>query len=121
MPPVDNSAPPSTRTEELSSFLFFTVVMAPVLARIIEQGKKERVFKVGDPLAAAEIILQITSINSSAMDALTRASGKAAVRTARAALEERLRFQGVAVDRILGLRDGSVELYDARAVKRARA
>jgi AcrR family transcriptional regulator len=92
-------------------------VVAPVLARIIEQGKKERIFKVGDPLAAAEIILQISSANSSAMAALTRASGKAAVRAARAALEERLRFQGIAVDRILGLRDGSIALVDARALR----
>jgi nitrate reductase NapE len=38
MPPVDNSAPPSTRTEELSSVLFFTVVMAPVLAVMIVGG-----------------------------------------------------------------------------------
>ena len=38
MHPVDESAPPSTRTEELRSFLFFTVVMAPVLAVMIVGG-----------------------------------------------------------------------------------
>jgi nitrate reductase NapE len=38
MPPADDSAPPSTRTEELRSFLFFTVVMAPVLAVTIVGG-----------------------------------------------------------------------------------
>jgi nitrate reductase NapE len=38
MPHVDNSAPPSTPTEELRSFLFFTVVMAPVLAVMIVGG-----------------------------------------------------------------------------------
>lgn len=96
-------------------------VVAPVLAGIIEQGKRERIFKVSDAQAAAEIILQISSANSNAMAALTRASGKAAVRAARAALEERLRFQGIAVDRILGLRDGSVELVDARALRPALA
>ncbi len=31
-------SPPSTRTEELRSFLFFTIVMAPVLAVIIVGG-----------------------------------------------------------------------------------
>ena len=30
--------PPSTRTEELRSFLFFTIVMAPVLAVMIVGG-----------------------------------------------------------------------------------
>jgi AcrR family transcriptional regulator len=92
-------------------------VMAPVLAGIIEQGKKERIFKVSDSLAAAEIILQISSTNSNAMAALTRASGKAAVHAARAVLEDRLRFQGIAVDRILGLRDGSVELVGELALR----
>lgn len=32
------SQPPSTRQEELRSFLFFTVVMAPVLAVLIVGG-----------------------------------------------------------------------------------
>jgi nitrate reductase NapE len=38
MRPVDDSAPPSARKEELRSFLFFTVVMAPVLAVMIVGG-----------------------------------------------------------------------------------
>ena len=37
-PPADDTSPPSTRTEELRSFLFFTVVMAPVLAVVIVGG-----------------------------------------------------------------------------------
>ena len=38
--PLDrhNSEPPSTRQEEWRSFLFFTVVMAPLLAVIIVGG-----------------------------------------------------------------------------------
>jgi nitrate reductase NapE len=38
MRPVDHSAPPSTRSEELRSFLFLTIVMAPVLAVMIVGG-----------------------------------------------------------------------------------
>jgi nitrate reductase NapE len=41
-PPTDRAPPPidapSTRTEELRSFLFFTVVMAPALAVAIVGG-----------------------------------------------------------------------------------
>lgn len=85
-------------------------VMAPLLARIIEQGKRERLFKVVNTLATAEIILHISAADRNVTAALNSASGKAAIRVARAALEERLRFQGIAVDRILGLRDGSVDL-----------
>jgi nitrate reductase NapE len=36
--PNSASQPPSTRQEELRSFLFFTVVMAPVLAVMIVGG-----------------------------------------------------------------------------------
>ena len=36
--PHSASPPPSTRQEELRSFLFFTVVMAPVLAVMIVGG-----------------------------------------------------------------------------------
>jgi periplasmic nitrate reductase NapE len=36
-PPAEPS-PPSTYTEELRSFLFFTVVMAPVVAVIVVGG-----------------------------------------------------------------------------------
>jgi nitrate reductase NapE len=35
---VDAGDPPSTRQEELRSFLFFTIVMAPVLAVAIVGG-----------------------------------------------------------------------------------
>jgi nitrate reductase NapE len=38
MDPKHDPLPPSTRTEELRSFLFFTVVMAPVLAVIVVGG-----------------------------------------------------------------------------------
>ena len=36
--PADVAAPPSTRTEELRSVLFFTIVMAPVLAVVVVGG-----------------------------------------------------------------------------------
>ncbi len=94
-------------------------VMAPVLARIIEQGKVEGIFRVTHPTAAAEIILQLSSTNHDAIASLTKASGKSAIATALAALEDRLRFQGIVIDRMLGLPDGRVDLVGSRARKRA--
>ena len=38
MPDASNRQEPSTKQEELRSFLFFTIVMAPVLAVIIVSG-----------------------------------------------------------------------------------
>ncbi len=94
-------------------------VMAPVLARIIDQGKHEGIFKVGDPLTAAEIILQISSANRGAMASLAGASEASEIRAARAILRKRLLFQGIAVDRILGLPEGSVRLVEPRAAPQA--
>jgi AcrR family transcriptional regulator len=98
-------------------------VMRPVLAGIIAQGKAEGRFAVPDPEAAAEIILHL---GASTHDAVARAI--TATRTAEAeaaieALDRRLRFHGVAVDRILGLPDGSLTFVEpgfTRAVMTAR-
>ncbi len=94
-------------------------VIAPILAGIIEQGRKENLFSVTHPMAAAEIILQLSSANRGAMAELATPTRKSTSATARAALEEGLRFQGVVVDRMLGLRDGSVDLVGSPMRKRA--
>lgn len=83
-------------------------VVAPALARIIAQGKGEGVFDISDPMAAAETILQLSASTREAMARVVEASGEAERATAWAAFDARLRFQGVVVDRILGLPDGSV-------------
>jgi AcrR family transcriptional regulator len=98
-------------------------VMAPVLARIIAQGKSEGVFDVPDPHATAEIVLQLGASTHDAVARAIGASGTPEAAAAADALEERLRFQGIAIDRILGLPDGSIVFVEsgfARAVMAAR-
>ncbi|MDQ8757538.1 TetR/AcrR family transcriptional regulator [Sphingosinicella sp. LHD-64] len=83
-------------------------VMTPVLVRIIAQGKEEGVFNVPDAQAAAEIVLQLGASTHDAVARAIAASGTPEEKAAADALEERLRFQGLAIDRILGLPDGSI-------------
>lgn len=83
-------------------------VIAPVLARILEQGRQEGVFDVPDPLAAAEIVLQLGTTIQAAMGRALAAVGTEDAAGAIAALEARLRFHGLAVERILGLPAGSI-------------
>jgi AcrR family transcriptional regulator len=83
-------------------------VMAPLLARIIAQGKAEDRFNVPDPKACAEIVLQLlTGMRDSLKDTIDRMETPEAA-AALDGFEQRLRFIGIAIDRILGLPDGSV-------------
>ena len=98
-------------------------VMRPVLAGIIAQGKKEGVFTVPDADAAAEIVLHLGASTHDAVARAIAASGTAEEDTAIEALDQRLRFHGIAVDRILGLPDGSLTFVEpgfTRAVMTAR-
>lgn len=90
-------------------------VMAPLLAKIIDQGVTEGIFRVTNSMATAEVILQVSSTNHAAVTRLANATGKSETRDARAAQEERLRFQGIACDRILGLPDGRIDLVGVRS------
>jgi AcrR family transcriptional regulator len=100
-----------------------TAVMLPVLTRIIAQGKAEGIFDVPDPEAAAEIVLQLGASTHNAVARTIAAAGTPEESTAIEALDERFRFQGIAIDRILGLPDGSLILVEpgfTRAIMTAR-
>ncbi|HUZ65183.1 MAG TPA: TetR/AcrR family transcriptional regulator [Acetobacteraceae bacterium] len=83
-------------------------VMVPVLAAIIAQGKAEGVFDVPEPKAAAGIVLQLNGGIRDAMARAIEAEGTPAAAAALDALESEARFLGIAMDRILGLPDGSI-------------
>jgi AcrR family transcriptional regulator len=98
-------------------------VMVPVLAGIIEQGRKEGIFDTPDATATAEIVLQLGTSTYTAVARAIEASGTGEAGAAADALDERLRLQGIAIDRILGLPDGSIAFVEpgfARAVMAAR-
>lgn len=100
-----------------------TGVMMPVLTRIIAQGKAEGTFNVPDAQVAAEIVLQLGASTHDVVARAIEASGTPQAAAAADALDERLRLQGIAIDRILGLPDGSVVFVEpgfARAVIDAR-
>ncbi|MGX5734743.1 TetR/AcrR family transcriptional regulator [Bosea thiooxidans] len=98
-------------------------VMLPVLVRILAQGQAEGVFKVPDVEAAAEIVLHLGVSTHDAVARAIKASGTDDEDAAIEALDRRLRFHGLVVDRILGLPDGSIQYVEpgfTRAVMTAR-
>lgn len=91
-----------------------TLVMVPPLARIIEQGVQEGSMKSDYPATTAEIVLTLGAITHDAVADLITARDRKALKAALAAFEIRLRQQGIAVDRILGLADGTIAFWDTR-------
>lgn len=88
-------------------------VVVPVLARILAQGQAEGVFDVPDPVAAAEIVLQIgATMNGTMGRAIAAVEAGESVEAATAGLEARARFVGTAVERILGVPQGSIRFIE---------
>lgn len=85
-------------------------VLKPVIARVLEDGNREGVFRVGDPEATAEILLQLGASGRDAVADAIEAAGTERASEAAARLDGRLVALGIAADRILGLPDGSVAM-----------
>ncbi|MGN6287565.1 MAG: TetR/AcrR family transcriptional regulator [Afipia sp.] len=94
-------------------------VMVPLFARILRQGKDEGLFRIGDPVTTAEIIIALGTSTHDAVASAIEAAGTPRADEAIAALDERLHQQGVAIDRILGVPDGTIAFCEpgfARAI-----
>lgn len=93
-------------------------IIAPVLVRLIEEGVEEGVFDVPDPQSCVEIILHL---NAAAYDAVAAAlaerdSGQTGPAMDR--LYRMMQMQGIAVDRLLGLPDGSITWIEPETLKK---
>lgn len=83
-------------------------VMLPIFIEILKQGKAEGRFRIDDPATTAEIVLHLGTSTYDAVARAIDASDTAHAAEAIAALDQRLRQQGIAIDRILGLADGTI-------------
>ncbi len=83
-------------------------VMMPLFVDIITRGKMEGRFRIDDPTTTAEIIVQLGASTYNAVARAIEAVGTPQADEAAAALDERLRQHGLAIDRILGLPDGTL-------------
>jgi AcrR family transcriptional regulator len=89
-----------------------TRVMIPPLTRIIEQGVQEGSMRSDCPETTAEIVLILGATTHDAVEDLLAAHSRPSQLEALSAFEKRLEQQGIAVDRILGLPDGTVSFWD---------
>jgi hypothetical protein len=98
-------------------------VMLPLFVEILARGKKEGCFRIDHPATTAEIIVHLGASTYNAAARALEAVGTPNADEAAAALDERLRQHGIAIDRILGLPDGTLVYSEpglAKAVLTAR-
>ncbi|HLI80233.1 MAG TPA: TetR/AcrR family transcriptional regulator [Candidatus Binataceae bacterium] len=92
-------------------------LMTPLLARIIAQGVKEKIFRTPDPVGTAEMILQLGAAAYGVIARALNATSEHEVADAADTLEDLLKLHGIAIDRILCLPEGSVRLVDRGFVR----
>ncbi|MCP8884271.1 TetR/AcrR family transcriptional regulator [Devosia sp. XJ19-1] len=84
----------------------------PLFEAIIEAGRQDGSFDVPDARIAAQAILSLGSMSHDTVAKAVAARDQADRAAANAALERALVFQGVIIDRILGLPDGSIQFVE---------
>ncbi len=80
----------------------------PLLTRLISEGVAEGVFDTFDPQGVADMIYGLAARTNTSILAVLRAADEPARERAIDCLATRFRLHGLAVDRILGLADGSI-------------
>jgi len=86
--------------------------ITPVLTRIIEQGKREGTFDIPDSQIVAEILIHLSNARQAVMADAMQATAEGDVDHAVEVLEKRLGVEQKIIDRILGVPEGSVRLYE---------
>lgn len=87
-------------------------VITPSIAAIIAQGVGEGIFRSNDPAVTSEILVGLMTTTHDVVARLFAAQTEDAFEHAAAAFERRCVEQGIAIDRILGLPDGSVQFIE---------
>lgn len=87
-------------------------LFVPVLTEIISDGMRNSEFSASDPEGIAEMVLQLTSSRHAILAKADPKKGLKGLEAAVKTLEKRFTLYGIALDRLLGLPDGSVLLLE---------
>lgn len=89
----------------------------PVLTRIIEQGTAAGAFNVPDPQAVAEVLLHLANARQALVVEAGQSAANGHIDQATALLETRLAAEQKIIDRILGVPEGSITLFEPGFVR----
>lgn len=87
-------------------------IVLPLFAAIIDRGRHDGSFNVPDANLAAQAVLRLNGMTQDAVGRAIDARGHSDRASANADLERALLWQGVVIDRILGLPDGSIQFIE---------
>lgn len=93
-------------------------LFVPVLTEIISDGVRNGEFHASDPEGIAEMVLQLTSSRHAALAKADPKEGPKGLQAAVKTLEKRFTLYGIALDRLLGLPDGSILLLEPGYVQK---
>jgi len=92
-------------------------LLLPILADMIRDGVRDGVFDTFDPEGAADMILQIGTSTRGIVARALASADSAGMEVAITALERRVRLYEIALDRVLGLEDGSLRLAESGHIR----
>jgi AcrR family transcriptional regulator len=92
--------------------------VVPLLRDMIADGVREGVFDVADPRVAAEIIIGLSQGRQAVLADVIAAATVGEIDAATERLDARMRAEGEACDRLLGLPPGSVRLSNPKEYRR---
>jgi AcrR family transcriptional regulator len=107
-----------------NQFLYQRIVAAsellfrPVLTEIITQGVKEHIFDTTDPEGVADMLQQLASNTHPFVTRIIGARTQKEMQEVLKAFHRRLQLHGIAIDRLLGLADGTMYVPSLREVKK---
>ena len=100
------------RDENAGLYVRFTraleIAIAPIYAKIIQDGIEEGIFDLPDSFAAADLIVKIGNTTHEALGAAFATRGSSSADAAAQRLSAAIQIQGLATDRLLGLPDGTI-------------
>ena len=94
------------------------LLLRPILTDTISQGVKEHLFKTADPEGVADLVQQLASNTYSFVTRIIEARTGQEKQERLKAFHRRLRLNGVAIDRLLGLPDGTLYVPSLSEVKK---
>lgn len=94
------------------------LLFRPILTDIISQGVKEHLFETADPEGVADLLQQLASNTYSFVTRIIGARTGQEKQETLKAFHRRLRLNGVAIDRLLGLPDGTLYVPSLSEVKK---
>jgi AcrR family transcriptional regulator len=94
-------------------------IVAPVLARIIDQGVREGIFSTPDSAVVSEILLNLAHARQPVAAAAIADLDRGETERAIAALERRVAVEEAVADRLLGAAPGSVRFVEPGFVRTA--